>query len=419
MERIQAFKFELRPTGRQTQEMRRFAGACRFVYNKALALQRQNYAAGGKYISYPAMCLLLTQWRHDPSTNWLANSPVHTLQQALKNLDAAYRNFFAKRAGYPMWKRKGRSVASFRYPAPKQFEVDSGNGRIRLPKLGWVRYRSSRPVEGTPRNVTVSEVNRKFHVSIQTQREIEQPALTSTSTIGIDMGIARFATFSDGTFVEPVSSFKRHMARLGRASRRMARKVKFSQNWKKAKGKVRKIHIKIGDVRRDFLHKTSTTISKNHAVVVIEDLQVGNMSKSAAGTVEAPGRRVAQKSGLNRSILDQGWGEFRRQLTYKMEWAGGKLIAVPAQYTSQICPSCKSVDKANRQTQALFKCVVCGYENNADVVGAMNILERGQRLSACGEIGSGRGCKTSAKPASVKQEPTEETTPCEVACSAR
>ena len=133
------------------------------------------------------------------------------------------------------------------------------------------------------------------------------------------------------------------------------------------------------------------------------------MSRSSKGNSEQHGKRVGQKSGLNRAILDQGWCEFRRQLEYKMSWAGGMLLAVPAHHTSQTCPCCGHVVKENRLKQAEFFCVDCGYGENADVVGAINVLERGQRLLACGEDGSGRGRKTPTKPASVKQEPTEAT----------
>ena len=166
----------------------------------------------------------------------------------------------------------------------------------------------------------------------------------------------------------------------------MSRKVKFSNNWKKAKIKVQKIHIDIANARKDFLHKTTTTISKNHALVCVEDLQVSNMSKSATGTSEQPGKKVRQKSGLNRSILDQGWGMFRSQLEYKLEWNGGMLLAVPPQNTSRTCPCCDHISKDNRKTQAQFECINCRYKNNADVVGAINILERGHRLLACGEM---------------------------------
>ncbi len=156
----------------------------------------------------------------------------------------------------------------------------------------------------------------------------------------------------------------------------LSRKVKFSCNWLKAKKKVQKLHHRIANIRRHFLHQTSSRISKNHAIVCIEDLQVKNMSKSAAG------KNVWAKSGLNRSILDQGWGEFRRQLDYKLAWNGGYLIAVPPQNTSRTCPSCGHVSAENRQTQAQFQCVQCGYENHADVVGAINVLKRGQAILA-------------------------------------
>ena len=216
--------------------------------------------------------------------------------------------------------------------------------------------------------------------------------------IGIDLGIARFATFSDGKYLEPPNSFKTKAAKLAKYQRRMAHKQKFSNNWKKAKAKVQKIHTQIANDRRDFLHKATTTLSQNHALVFIEDLQVRNMSKSAAGTAENPGKNVAQKSGLNKAILDQGWGEFRRQLDYKLAWNGGMLFAVPPHYTSQECPACHHVSADNRQTQAQFVCVQCHYENHADHVGAINVLERGYRLLACGDAALSR---------SVKQEPTE------------
>jgi putative transposase len=214
---------------------------------------------------------------------------------------------------------------------------------------------------------------------------------------------------SDGSFIAPLNSFKKHQQRLAKYQRRMNRKVKFSNNWKKERAKVQKVQTAIANARKDFLHKTTTTISQNHALVCIEDLQVRNMSMSSKGNSERHGKRVKQKAGLNRSILDQSWGEFRRQLEYKMAWNGGMLLAVAAHRTSQTCPSCGHVSADNRFTQARFLCADCGYIANADVVGAINVLERGQRLLACGEEGSGQGRKTKAQPASVKQESTEAT----------
>lgn len=408
MQRLQAFQFELRPDGQQERQMRRFAGACRFVYNKALALQKANHEAGGKFIGYVAMAKHLTDWRNSSETPWLKEAPLHPLQHALKDLDRAYQNFFAQRAAFPQFKRKG-DKPSFRYPDPKQFKLDAAHGRIFLPKLGWMRLRLSRLVLGALKNATISQHAGKWYVSLQTEREVEQPVAQASSAIGIDVGIARFATFSDGDFLAPLNSFKRHQVRLARYQRRMSRKVKFSNNWKKEKTKVQKIHARITHCRKDFLHKATTAISQNHGFVCVEDLQVKNMSKSAQGDAAQPGKRVKAKSGLNRSILDQGWAEFRRQLGYKLQWAGGMLVAVPPQNTSCTCPCCGHVAKENRRTQAEFACVQCGYQNHADVVGAMNILERGLRLLACGEDVSRVKVARPKRAASVKQEPTEAT----------
>ena len=406
MKRLQAFKFELMPNSEQQRDMRRFAGSRRFIYNKALALQKANYEAGGKFMGYVAMTNLLPAWKLEHP--WLKESPSQALQQSLKDVERAYKNFFAKRADFPRFKRKG-DAQCFRFPDAKQFVIDQGNSRIKFPKLGQMRYRNSGDILGVAKNITVSQSGGKWLASIQTEREVEQPIPTATSAIGIDMGIVRFATMNDASFIEPLGSFKKHETRLRRYQRKMSRKVKFSKNWHKAKRKVQNIHTRVKNARRDFLHKATTEISKKHAMVAIEDLQVSNMSKSSKGTTEAPGKNVAQKSGLNKAILDQGWFEFRRQLEYKLNWRGAILVAVPAHCTSQTCPACRHVAKESRQTQALFACVDCGHQENADVVGAMNVLARGHRVAACGEDGSGLGRKRRAKPASAKQEPTEVT----------
>jgi putative transposase len=397
MERLQAFKFELMPTGEQARKMRQFAGACRFVYNKALAFQKENHAAGQKFVGYVGMARHLTEWRNGADTPWLKDGPVHTQQHALKHLEAAFKNFFAGRASFPQFKRKGLGD-SFLFPDRNQISVDTGNGRIKVPKLGWLRYRKSRDVPGEVRSATVSLRAGKWYVSILTRREVER-SVPHGPAVGVDVGIARFAAFSDGAHVDPLNSFRTHEKRLAKYQRRMSRKTKFSSNWKKAKARVQKIHARIANARNDYLHKVSNAISKNHALVCIEDLQVRSMSKSAAGTTEAPGKKVAQKRGLNKAILDQGWGELRRQLEYKTAWRGGFTVAVPAAYTSQTCPCCHHVSADNRKTQALFACVKCGYENNADTVGAINVLERGQRLFACG----------GTKSVLSKQEPAETT----------
>jgi len=397
MKRRQAFKFELMPNGAQMRDMRRFAGACRFVYNKALAHQNESPKTDNAIrFSYSRLANLLPAWKEDKAMQWLKDSPSQTLQQALKNLESGFKNFFAKRADFPRFKKKGVSD-SFRFP--QGFKLEQANSRVYLPKLGWMRYRQSQKVVGEIKNMTVSCKNGKWFVSIQTEREVEIPKPVSVSAVGIDVGIARFATLSNGEYIAPLNSFKNRQSRLAFVQRDIARKVKFSCNWVKAKKRISKIHTQISNARRDFLHKSTTHISKNHAMVCIEDLQVRNMSRSAKGTMESRGRNVRAKSGLNRSILDQGWFEFRRQLEYKLDWNGGIFVAVNPRNTSRTCPCCRHAAAENRQTQAQFACVECGYVNNADVVGAMNVLAAGHAVLACGErVQSDR---------SMKQEPAE------------
>ena len=202
--------------------MRRFAGSCRFVFNKALALQKERYERGEKRLGYAGLCKELAAWRNGVETPWLSDAPIHPLQQTLKDLERAYSNFFAKRAGFPRLKKKGRSDG-FRYPDPKQIKLDQAGGRVFLPKLGWLRYRHSRDVLGAVKNITVSQSSGKWFVSIRTEREVAQPIPTGDA-VGIDMGVARFATLSDGTYYAPLGSFKRHQDRLRKAQQSMSRR---------------------------------------------------------------------------------------------------------------------------------------------------------------------------------------------------
>ncbi|WP_080206499.1 RNA-guided endonuclease InsQ/TnpB family protein [Salmonella enterica] len=396
MKRLQAFKFQLRPNGSQEREMRRFAGACRFVFNRALARQNENHEAGNKCIPYGKMASWLVEWKNATETQWLKDAPSQPLQQSLKDLERAYKNFFQKRAAFPRFKKRGQNDA-FRYP--QGVKLDQEDCRIFLPKLGWMRYRNSRQVTGVVKNVTVSQSCGKWYISIQTESEVSTPVHPSASMVGLDAGVAKLATLSDGTVFEPVNSFQKNQKKLARLQRQLSRKVKFSKNWQKQKRKIQRLHSCIANIRRDYLHKVTTTISKNHAMIVIEDLKVKNMSKSAAGTVSQSGRNVRAKSGLNRSILDQGWYEMRRQLEYKQLWRGGQVLAVPPAYTSQRCACCGHTAKENRLSQSRFECLECGYTDNADINGARNILAAGHAVLACG------GMVQSGRP--LKQEPTE------------
>jgi putative transposase len=400
MIRRQAYKFQLKTSSSSEALLRRFAGCNRFVWNKALAEQKARYERGEKKQTYNAMAADLVTWKTAPETTFLSEAPSQSLQQTLKHLDDAYQRFFKKLAAFPRFKKKGEHD-SFRLP--QGIILDQPNSRIFLPKLGWMRYRNCRKVEGLIKNATVSCAGGEWFISIQTEREVEQPRHPATSLVGVDMGVIRFATLSSNrqiTVIEPQHSFRRHEALLRRAQRTLSRRVKFSKNWIKAKARVQQLHTRIANVRRDFLHKQSTAISQNHAIIVLEDLQVKNMSASAAGTLEVPGKRVRQKSGLNKSILDQGWGQFRRQCQYKQDWQGGLVIVVPPQNTSRTCPCCGHVSKDNRQTQAKFRCVECGLEAHADDVAGWNIEAAGYAVFAHGE--------RVQLDASTKWEPTEE-----------
>ncbi|MEH8092096.1 transposase [Gallibacterium anatis] len=370
-----AFKFEIMPNGEQRRKIKQFCGCCRFVFNRALAWQNEQYQQdNNQKFSYSKIANLLPQWKKE--LIWLKECHSQVLQQSLKDLEKAFKNFFQQRADFPKFKKKGLKE---RFRFPQGCKLEQQNNRLYLPKIGWVRYRNSREVVGEIKNVTVSQKCGRFFVSIQTEFEY-QISIHNGGEIGIDMGVARFATLSNGEFFTPLNAFKTYKGKLAKLQKRLKNKVKFSQNWQKLKAKIANLHHKIANCRKDFLHKISTQISKNHAMIYIEDLQVANMSKSAKGTAEQHGKNVAAKSGLNRAILDQSWFEFRRQLDYKTQWQGGFLVAVPPQNSSRTCPCCGHISKENRQTQAHFECVECGYTENADVVGAMNVLARGRAI---------------------------------------
>ncbi len=226
---------------------------------------------GEKYLGYAALCKKITAWRNSDEFSFLANAPAQPLQQSVKDLDRAFQNFFAGRAGFPRFKKKGNRDV-FRYPQPDQFKLKEENNRIFLPKLGWIRYRNSRNVSGTPKQITVFRAADGWYVSIQTEQEINPQRPLNDSAIGIDLGITAFATLSDGTKYSAPNVFRRSEKRLARVQRKLSRKQKFSVNWRKQLHKVQKMHKIISDIRRDFLHKVTTIICKNHAVVVIEDL---------------------------------------------------------------------------------------------------------------------------------------------------
>jgi putative transposase len=330
-------------------------------------------------LRYEELASELREAKKTEGLEFLKQAHSQAEQQKLMDLSKAFKDFFAGKKGFPRFKKKGRHD-SFRMPQSVRIE-----GRhIHVPKLGKIRFRKSRDLEGVLKNATFSKRGGHWFVSLQTENELVDPIHSSSSEVGIDMGIVKFATLSTGELVQPIDSFRRLEGQMRTAQRDMARKKRFSNNWKKQKAVITRLHIRIADTRNDFLHKISTAISKNHAVVYIEDLKVRNMSASACGSVQEPGRNVRSKAGLNKAILDQGWFEFRRQLSYKEQWRGGRVIPVPPQYTSCTCAHCGHVSANSRLTQAQFVCVACRHEDDADVNAAKNIMRAGQALSVCG-----------------------------------
>lgn len=295
----------------------------------------------------------------------------------------------------PRFKRKSDGRDSIRLVQFDKYCRVEGN-RVKLPNgVGFVKFRKSQDIIGTIKNITISKKSGHWYVSFGTERELtENPTHPSTSAIGIDLGVTKLISTSDGQYIKPKNSFKANQLKLAKLQRGLAKKVKFSENWKKQNRKIQKLHHHIANIRHDYLHKVTTSISKSHAMIACEDLKVANMSKSASGTVENKGRQVKAKSGLNKSILDQGWGMMVNMLEYKQQWHGGLLIKVNPRYTSQTCFECKYVAKDNRQTQAKFECVKCGHSNNADINAARNILSAGHAaLSVEGGRSKGRPMK--------------------------
>jgi len=375
-----AVLFRLYPTPEQAVQMAQIAGACRFVYNLALEQRRDWYRPGRKF-NFVSQCREVTLLRSE--VEWLKAVPVHTLQQALRDLDRAYQNWWAGRAQAPRPRRKGRND-SFRFPDPVSLLVErtgASSGRVKMPKLGWVRLRGWKSLPGAICNITVSRRAGHWFAAVQCEREIPEPTLSTLPSVGIDLGVAVFAAFSDGTSIAPANHGKKAMRALRKAQRTLARKNRGSANRRKAMRRVARIQMRVANARKDFLHKHSTTIAKNHGVVVVEALSVRGLSASAKGTVTEPGRRVRQKAGLNRAILDQGWGMFCTMLSYKLADRGGRLVEVPAAYTSQTCACCGHVDAANRPSQAVFACMRCGHTANADTNAAINVLRRADGAS--------------------------------------
>ena len=419
-----AYKFRLEPNAEQGVMLTQLVGSARLVWNQILAMSFEMFAKG-EFINATNLVNKITGLKNDPDFAYLKTcSNAVSLQQKIRDLASAWARFFDPKvhARYkenkkkprkpkffkladgtelqlrplmPQWKRKSDQNDSMRLVQFDKYCKVQGN-RVKLPNgVGFVKFRKSQDIIGTIKNVTISKKSGRWYVSFGTERELDQkPIHPSKTAIGIDLGISKLITTSNSEVIKPKNSFKANQIKLAALQRQLSRKVLFSQNWKKQNSKIQKLHHHIANIRHDYLHKITTTISKNHAMIACEDLKVANMSKSASGSMENKGRNVKAKSGLNKSILDQGWGMMIDMLEYKQQWRGGLLIKVNPRFTSQTCFDCKHIAKENRQTQARFECVKCTYVANADVNAARNILAAGDAvLSVEGGRSKGRPMK--------------------------
>ncbi|MEA2016005.1 MAG: transposase [Actinomycetota bacterium] len=380
---VKAYVYKLKTNLIIEDRFKQIAGCCRFVYNLFLNQCIQEYGTDFVSVSYYDQATQLPVLKDE--FPWLGKCPSQSLQHALKDLDMAFKHFFRRcrkgeKPGFPRYHKKS-DKASFRYPQGVRVK----DNRVYLPKVGWVRFFKSRDIVGIIKNTTIVRKADGWYVSFQTETTIPEPEHQSKTTVGIDRGVKHFAVCSDGTFIDFPDTYDKHHKKLKVEQRKLSRKKKFSGNWYKKKDKVSELHYKLANIRNDFLHKTSTTLSKNHAVVVLEDLKVKNMSKSAKGTTDSPGTKVKAKSGLNRMILKQGLYRFQAMLEYKQQYSGGAVLYVNPKNSSLKCSKCGHVSKNNRKSQSVFKCENCGHTENADYNASVNIsMAVGHTVSACG-----------------------------------
>lgn len=368
-----ARRYRLYPTPGQAERLGQWVGAIRFVYNLALE-QRQTFWRPGRKFDFVTQGREVTALR--AQVDWIADVPRNALDQALRDMDQAYRNWWSGRAQRPSFRRAGVND-SLRLKST-DFSLRRTGRRafvLRLRKLGDVPIRAPGLLNGRQLNITIQRIAGAWFAAVA--HEVAAPsAIALAAAVGIDRGITVFAALSTGELIEGPNAGRRAAARLAKAQRNLARKTKGSNNRRKARLRVARCHKRVADTRKDFLHKVTTNLAKNHGSVVLEDLKIGNMTASAVGTAEAPGRNVRQKAGLNRAILDQGWGAFKTMLAYKLEERGGHLLTVDPRNTSRTCSSCGVVDADSRRG-IRFSCRACGHEAHADTNAAINILRRG------------------------------------------
>jgi putative transposase len=377
----------LRPTVKQAQALAACLEDHRLLYNAALEERRGAYRRARVTVRYRDQSAQLKDIRHaDPDQGrWSFSSQQATLRRLGRAFDGFFRRVRAGLVpGYPRFKGRGwwdtvewpKDGDGCRWDSTP----DSSQTRVYLQGVGHVRVHQHRKVEGRLKTISVKRESRRWYVVLSCDGVPAEPLPPADAPIGIDMGVASFLTTSSGALVANPRYLATSATRLASAQQALARCERGSNRRRKARARVAAVHRKVGRQRVDHAHKTAGWLVRHHDVICHEALRIGNMTRSAAGTLDAPGTNVAQKTGLNRSILDAGWGCFLRILAAKAESAGRQVIAVNPANTSRTCPRCGHRARENRLTQAEFSCVSCRYAGHADVVGAVNILRAGLAL---------------------------------------
>jgi putative transposase len=383
---LTGLRYRLEPNPGHERVLAQSAGACRWLWNWALAYREDLWlaakSAGASGLAgsagYAHLSSLLPglKERH----HWLGRAPHHALQHVLRDLDKAFSRFFSGAAGYPGFKRRGERD-SVHFPDSKQFSVEGD--WVKLPKLGWVRFRLSRPVAGKVRNVTLSREGKCWYVSFCVEGDFSRTN-AGLAPVALDLGVATSVVQSNGIIENfPVPTLKEEK-QLRWLARQASGQIMGSVRRRRTMERQAKLRRHIANRRRDAAHKLTTRLASDHAVIVLENLKIKQMTASARGSLANPGNDVKKVATLNRRFLANGHSDLRRMLTYKCERSGARLVLVNPAYTSQTCSQCGQCAPENRKSQAVFQCVACGLDLNADINAALNILAAGQAVTARG-----------------------------------
>lgn len=379
-----AFRYRIYPTAEQESRLLAWTDALRWLWNLAQeqrlhALARVRHQR--RYLTAFDQINELKALRAEAP--WLADVPRNVCAQLLLELDKAWQRCFKRLADQPRWKRKGRDAVTLCEPHRKLFRLEGSE--LVFPKLGRLRAVVHRPIEGRQKTCSITRDGDQWFASISCEVEIGDPERPAGPPVALDLGVANLIADDGGRIVPNPRWLERKRKALARAQRVVSRRKKGSKNREKAKRRVARLHRKVRRQRDHVLHCEAKHYAKNHGTVIVEKLQIANMTRSAKGTRATPGKKVKQKAGLNRAILDGGWHRFVSFLRYKSEWNGSVLVEVPAAYSSQTCSACSAVDPRSRRSQSQFVCTACGHRAQADVNAAKVLLSRGiHGLAACG-----------------------------------